>query len=220
MMMIPRLVVLMIVVLVSADAALAQRGFGPGGDRGPRGGRGWQARAAGASAQRAVVAQGVALSAALVTQLQGTLADEYLARDFYRAAADRFDRRDYLNHVRAEENHIAALRRVLLAAGVEPVAAAGRTTEVPESVVATGQQIATLERDMIRAYDRLLDLAAGTDLVPMLQNIQQANRRHLAAVDGGDGEGPRGRRQGGGRRAGRGVDSRSQCEPACRSCRR
>ncbi|MCB9878029.1 MAG: hypothetical protein H6835_10550 [Planctomycetes bacterium] len=153
----------------------------------------------------------------MVTQLQGTLADEFLARDVYRAAAARFGLPRFTNHERAEEHHIAALTATLRSAGVQPVTSAGRSVALPTTLELTEQRIAELEADMIRAYDRLLQMGRDTVLVPMLENIQAANRRHLVAATGGDGgngrgNGPGTRRQNNGRGHGRRVDCGQQCD--------
>ncbi|MEZ6036323.1 MAG: hypothetical protein R3F29_02500 [Planctomycetota bacterium] len=176
-------------------------------------------------AQAQARSQAPSLSDALITQLQGTLADEFLARDVYRAAAERFGMQRFTNHQRAEEHHIAALTAALRDAGVEPVATAGRTIPLPATLALTQQRIAELEADMIRAYAQLLELGKDTALMPMLTNIQAANRRHLESATGGDGgngrgHGPRGRRQNSGLQRGCGVDSGEQCASTNRSCRR
>lgn len=207
-----RWIVTLLGALAATGIALAQRGAGQvprGGSQAPQGCTASDT----CNSQRATAGK---LPATLVAQLQGTLADEFLARDFYRAAAERFGGRRFANHQRAEQNHIAALTDVLRAAGAEPVTAAGHIEALPATVAATQQRIAELERDMIQAYDRLLEMAANTSLVPLLENIQAANRRHLDSARSVS----RGPGRTGVRRSGPAVDCVPSCASARRSCRR
>lgn len=124
-----------------------------------------------------------ALAPALVTQLQGVLADEYLARDFYLAAAERFGGRQFANLARAEQHHVDALTRLLRAAGATPVVGPTTTVERPADLAGALASAEAIEREVIAAYEVLL--AADTDpaVHRVFENIQAANRRHLAATD-------------------------------------
>ncbi|MBM4060171.1 MAG: hypothetical protein FJ265_03605 [Planctomycetes bacterium] len=140
----------------------------------------------GAGQQRRVRAAtpmaGITVPAALLDQLQGTLASEYEARDFYRAAAGRFGDRRFANLARAEQHHVDALTRLLRAAGAEPVTSAKHELQLPDSRAEAATAAERIERDVIAAYEVLLaaDVDAATRQV--FERIQAANQRHLAAA--------------------------------------
>lgn len=149
-----------------------------------RGGKGRPADANLRPRRRAAAASPtVELAPGLVTQLQGALADEYLARDFYQAAAERFGGRQFANLARAEQHHVDALSRLLRAAGQTPVVGPTEAVERPADLAGALASAAAIEREVIAAYEVLL--AADTDpaVHRVFENIQAANRRHLAATD-------------------------------------
>ena len=133
-------------------------------------------------APAATAAPVATLPPTLVVQVQGTLADEFLARDFYLAAAERFGDRRFANLARAEQHHVDALTTLLRGAGAEPVAAATHAIELPADRAAVEATAAEHERAMIAAYDVLLAAPVAAPVHAVFERIQNANRRHLAAT--------------------------------------
>ncbi len=164
------------------------------------------------------------------TLLQRALAAEYFARDFYRAANARFEDRRFANLARAEQHHIDAMTAVVAAAGAVPATTAGREVKLPETLSATEEAAAALERTMIATYDTLL-ARVDDGPRPVLERIQRANRRHLGMTSRdagqrgpGRGRGPKGPR--GPQNNDRGpvgqdaVDFGARCAAGLGSCRR
>lgn len=129
-----------------------------------------------------VTATTPALAPATVALLQGTLADEFYARDFYSAAAKRFSDRRFANLARAEQNHVDALSRLVRMANAEPVVDAGRAVELPDDLAQVQERAEEIERQMIAAYDVLLALDTNPPARTTFEHIQAANRRHLLAA--------------------------------------
>lgn len=146
----------------------------------------------------------------LADRLQKALAHEFRARDFYRAAAQRFEVRRYGNLATAEQHHVDALTAVIVAAGAKPVTDAGVAIEVPTTIAATDARAEELERDMIAIYRELIASVDDQSVRAVLERIQAANFRHLAAAQSGGGGRPGGR-GGAGNRRGQGLDSRGTC---------
>lgn len=207
--------------LASSDLAMAQRCPG---------------RCGGEPRSACVLPQRIEQQAAqqpmdITTMLQRTLANEYFARDLYRAANERFADRRFANLARAEQHHIDAVTAILTAAGTEPVTTSGREIRLPDTLRAAEEAAADQERTMIADYDALLARVDDAAVRPTLERIQLANRRHLDATSRGAqgpgarrGKGPNGPRwnQDNGRGPGRGnaVDSPTRCAAGSRSCRR
>ena len=146
----------------------------------------------------------------LTDRLQKALVQEFRSRDFYRAAAQRFELRRYTNLASAEQRHVDALTAVIAAAGAKPVTEAVDAIEVPATTAVTDARAEQLERDTIEIYRELIEHVDDQKVRAVLERIQAANFRHLAAAQNGVGGGP-GRRAGAGNRRGRGVDSRGTC---------
>jgi rubrerythrin len=135
------------------------------------------------SAAPATLVAPVGLSAELVTQLQGVLADEYLARDFYLAAAERFGGRQFANLARAEQHHVDAVTRLLRAAGATPVSGRTEAFDLPHNLTEALTNAEAIEREVVAAYEVLLAADTAPAVHRVFENIQAANRRHLAAAD-------------------------------------
>lgn len=139
-----------------------------------------------ASANRGVAqpAASTVMAPETIALVQGTLADEIHARDYYLAAADRFADRRFANLARAEQRHVDALSRLVRMAGAEPTASASGSVQLPEDVASVEVTAQQIERSMIAAYDVLLAVDTIPSVRTTFERIQAANRRHLAAAGG------------------------------------
>lgn len=154
----------------------------------------------------------------LTARLQEALASEYRARDFYRAADERFGLRRYRNVAAAEQHHVDALTALLIARGATPVTEIADQLAVAATIAATDAKAAAVERAQVAAYEALLAAVEAPQERAVLERIQSANFRHLqAATSGGGGHG---RRAGNANRRGQTVDSCGPCALGCPSSRR
>lgn len=163
------------------------------------------------------------MTATLAEVLNEALADEYKARATYRAIIDRYGPvRPFVNIVEAEQTHIDALLPLFARYGI-PVPAEPDPARIrmPDSLLDACRQGVEAEMENDAMYDRLLAATERSDVRMVLERLQAASRdNHLPAfrrcVDrggatasgrGGGGKGSGaggGRRQGHGRRFGRG----------------
>ncbi len=124
------------------------------------------------------------VTAAYVERLQLALALESDARREYEAAAAAFAVPRFANLARAEQRHEEAIRGLIASLGGTPKAAtatAGRAG--PDLANATARAVA-IETHVIAVYAGLIADSPDPAVTAVLERIQMANRRHLAAVRG------------------------------------
>ena len=158
------------------------------------------------------------MTTTLTQVLNEALADEYEARDTYRAIIGRYGAvRPFVNIVEAEQTHIDALLPLFARHGI-PVPPEPNPARIvpPASLLEACKQGVAAELENAAMYDRLLTATEQADVRMVLERLQAASRdRHLpafqrcverggAAVTGHGGGGGRGKGAGGGRGQGRG----------------
>ncbi|MEN8150345.1 MAG: DUF2202 domain-containing protein [Planctomycetota bacterium] len=118
-----------------------------------------------------------------LARLQATLEEELYARDYYRAAFDALDGyRRFGNLSRAEQNHADAIQKAIVRLGGKPVNRQTRKIAVPDTVEAADSECEAVEKKVIEIYAGLIADCPDEIVKKSLERIQEANRRHLAAV--------------------------------------
>lgn len=159
------------------------------------------------------------MTVTLAQVLNEALADEYTARDTYRAIIDRYGPvRPFVNIVEAEQTHIDALLPLFAKYGI-PVAPEPDPARIvtPDSLLDACRQGVEAELENGAMYDRLLAATERADARMVLERLRAASRDHHlpafqrcvargGATAAGRGDGGRGQGfgSGGGRRQGRG----------------
>ena len=118
---------------------------------------------------------------------------EYAAAAMYQAVIDEFGSVEpYVTIKVAEERHISALTRQLVAFGVDvPQNPYLGVVSAPADLTAAAQAWAVGEIDNVEMYDNLLATAAGSNLIKVLNNLRISSLEshlpmfELAAENGG-----------------------------------
>lgn len=120
---------------------------------------------------------------AYVARLQEALQREYRALSHYEAATAAFPGvRRFANLARAERCHADAIRTLIEKLGAKPLADATTKTAAPRTAAEADAAAAAIEAEVIDFYAQLLEDCPDPNILPVLERIQAANRRHLAAV--------------------------------------
>jgi len=158
------------------------KGKGDGQGKGKGKGKG-QGKGQGAQLNNAVaVTATVTAPAAYMRRLQSALEDELFAHDVYTSADGAHNARRYQNLARAEQRHANAIAAAIRSLGGEPVLEHKQTVDAATTMVAADKTCEEIELHVIKIYAGLIEDCPDPALLPMLENIQAANRRHLNAV--------------------------------------
>lgn len=152
------------------------------------------------------------MTATLAQVLNEALADEYKARDTYRAIIDRHGPvRPFVNIVGAEQTHIDALLPLYAKYGIPvPPEPDPARIAAPDSLLEACKQGVAAELENAAMYDRLLAATEQADVRMVLERLQTASHDHHlpafrrcgergSAMPAGRGGGGPGRGFGGGR---------------------
>ena len=124
----------------------------------------------------------VEVPAKYLDRLQQTLEKELYARDFYVAAAGNSGTLPFDNLSSAEQNHADRIADAIRFLGGTPVKP--QTAELPDYISwnLASEHCQEIEIEVIEVYKELIRDCPDPILVPLLERIQAANYRHLAAV--------------------------------------
>mgnify|MGYP003574398306 CR=1 FL=1 len=120
------------------------------------------------------------MTATLAEVLHEALADEYKARDTYRAIIDRYGPvRPFVNIVEAEQSHIDALLPLFEKYGI-PVPPEPDPARIvpPDRLLDACSQGVEAELENGAMYDRLLAATEQADARMVLERLQMASRDH------------------------------------------
>jgi len=158
------------------------KGDGQGKGKGKGKGKG-QGNGQGAQLNNAVAVNATMTApAAYIQRLQSALEDELYAHDVYTSASGAHNARRYQNLARAEQRHANAIAAAIRSLGGEPVLEHKQTIDAATTTVAADKTCEEIELHVIKIYAGLIEDCPDPALLPMLENIQAANRRHLNAV--------------------------------------
>ncbi|MGE0478964.1 MAG: DUF2202 domain-containing protein [Phycisphaerae bacterium] len=92
--------------------------------------------------------------------------------------------RPFVNIVRAEERHAEVLRLLLARHGLAAPSRGGELAVVPNTLGACSELAATLERENVAMYDRLLADVREPDVRAVFERLRAVSkRRHLPAFE-------------------------------------
>lgn len=134
--------------------------------------------------------------------LQAAVEDEYLAREEYRQAIEKFGTGPFVNIIESEERHITWVTELYTARNMRvPADEAKQYVQLPATALEAAQAGVEAEIANIAMYDYFLAQTLPDDLRTVFTHLRDASQNHLAAFqqfveNGGSGGGGR---HGGGR---------------------
>ena len=118
-----------------------------------------------------------------IKRLQPILEAELYAQQYYANADKALNGvRRFQNLARAEGNHANAIANAIRNLGGTPDMQQPTKIETPNTIADADKHCEKVELHVIEIYADLIKEAPTTPLKQMFENIQQANRRHLNAV--------------------------------------
>ncbi|MCC6783762.1 MAG: ferritin-like domain-containing protein [Planctomycetes bacterium] len=124
------------------------------------------------------------VTAAYVERLQLALALESNARREYEAAAAAFAVPRFANLARAERRHEEAIRGLIATLGGTPQEATATFDRAVSDLADATARATAIESQVLAVYAGLIADSPDPAVTAVLERIQTANRRHLAAVRG------------------------------------
>ena len=122
--------------------------------------------------------------ASYLVRLQGVLAKELYARDYYKKAVAGTGIRRFQNLARAEQNHANGIAAAIVYLGGKPVLKHNSKIKVPANWTAADAECQAIEKTVIVLYKGLIKDCPDPELLPLFKKIQASNHRHLRAVGG------------------------------------